>query len=191
MLPLLFPHFVLKLGKQLEGSKQLLLLLLLCRDGHVRLFSFCLFIIRERPISFFLIVQKIINFVLKVCVHFPFISFVFSLNDRLVKSFVHYNRSFSKNNDNFFKNLFQENCLLEKKNNSYFLKIRFSVRTFAFSSSFERFRSLKKNHFFISLKDPFCSSIVRFFSFLNDTLQHKKFDSLKKKTMSISTVLQL
>ena len=178
MLPLLFPHFVLKLGKQLEGSKQLLLLLLLCRDGHV-------------TFRFFSIVQKKINFVLKVCVHFPFISFVFSLNDRLVKSFVHYNRSFSKNNDNFSKICSKKIVCSRKKNNSYFLKIRFSVRTFAFSSSFERFRSLKKNHFFISLKDPFCSSIVRFFSFLNDTLQHKKFDSLKKKTMSISTVLQL
>ena len=48
-------------------------------------FSFCTFIVREPPISFFFqSFKKMILFVLKNIVHFSSISFVFSVNDRPV-----------------------------------------------------------------------------------------------------------
>ena len=59
------------------------------RDEHVQLFSFRSLIVCERPISFvfFKRSEKLIPFVLKIIVHFPSISFVFSLNDRFLKFF--------------------------------------------------------------------------------------------------------
>ena len=53
-------------------------------------FFILLFIVREQPISFvFFNRSKNYYFILsEVVVHFPSISFVFSLNDRSVKSFV-------------------------------------------------------------------------------------------------------
>ena len=61
-----------------------------CRDGHVRLFSFRSYIVRERPILFvyFQYLKKFISFVIKVIVYFLSISFVFSLNDRSIQQFV-------------------------------------------------------------------------------------------------------
>ena len=85
--------------------------------------------------SFFAIV-KIILFVLKIIVHFPSISFVFSLNDRSVKSFVQCNRSLSK-------------IVRSVKKNCFFCCSK--IRSFSkendhlFSKSFGKFvRSVKK-----------------------------------------------
>ena len=80
-------------------------------------FSFRSYIVCELPFSYvFNRLKKFISFGLKIFVHFPSISFVFSLNYRSLKSFFYHSFKF----------------------------------------------------FLISLNDPFCSSIVRFF--LNDPL---------------------
>ena len=66
-------------------------LLFYCLWCSARDRRFFAFIVRERPISFgfFKSFKKIlISFVLKMIVHFPYISFVFSLKDHLVKLFI-------------------------------------------------------------------------------------------------------
>ena len=67
--------------------------------GMFEFFSFVLSsFVRVQPISFvfFSIVKKIISFLFKIIVHFPSVSFDFSLNDRSVKSLVQEKTIFSK-----------------------------------------------------------------------------------------------
>ena len=74
-------------------------LYVVCRDEHVWLF-YITFVHNSwtaNLVRFFSIVQNIIDFVCSVIfVHFPSISFVFSLNNRSVKSFVQKNILFKK-----------------------------------------------------------------------------------------------
>ena len=60
----------------LRPAKSRPLSLMVCvlgRDGRVGLFSFCSYIVRQQPISLFLIKKKIISFVLKILkIHFSF-----------------------------------------------------------------------------------------------------------------------
>ena len=59
---------------ELNGhNSNIVLKVLFCRDGCFWIFSLCLFIVSEQPISFiFLNSKKRILFVLKIFVHFPY-----------------------------------------------------------------------------------------------------------------------
>ena len=58
------------------------------RDGRLRLFSFCSFIVCEQPISLCFIFQSLILLILKNICLFTIYYVRFSVNNRSVKSFI-------------------------------------------------------------------------------------------------------
>ena len=146
------------------------------KDGRILLLSFCSYIIRELPGLI----------VLKIMVQFIFISFVFSLKDLSVKSFVQLKlrliKSFFQWKNLFFKKFAFQNRTFSKETIVFF-KIFLKTLSFSLKLSFSFIRFKLFLHVLCFFLKTDCFLFLRTIQvvrpslvfFLNNTIIHKTF----------------